>query len=270
MWHRGNRDDRIPLERLRLQAGSHRSPREGVCVVELASALAGERFSDRPRCVCPVIAALLRSWNDRVSYKDRQRLAPYARRIVDSRSSRQVTVLRRDICLIWAGVAVNGGPMRRVAGRLRARLRLLLLIGVRPALSLNEGAGEYAARVLFARHGEEVAFAMLDRLLAVSAEDPLGDGRSLDEGSEPAPLATAIAAPAQERIAASIGELIRNAQVPYQEQRRNGSNGNGHAGHVGRRDAGERDEEQVEHNGADRDDPERDSKAAEHPHLVKR
>jgi hypothetical protein len=269
VWQRGNREDRIPLERLRLQAGSHRSPREGVCVVELASALAGERFSDRPRCVCPVIAALLRSWNDRVSYKDRQRLAPYARRIVDSRSSRQVTVLRRDICLIWAGVDVNGGPLRRFAARLRARLRILFLIGVRPALQLNEGAGEYAARVLFARHGEDVAFAMLDRLLAVAVEDPFGDGLPPAERSEPAPLAAAVAVPAQERVAASIGELVRNAQVPHQDQRRNGSNGNGHAGHVGRRDAGEWDEEQVQHNGADRDDPERDSKAAEQAHLVK-
>jgi len=52
-----NSGDGMTPDRLRLQPGSHRSPRDGVCVVELASVLAGERFSDRPRCVCEVIAA---------------------------------------------------------------------------------------------------------------------------------------------------------------------------------------------------------------------
>jgi len=230
-------------------------------VVELASALAGEKFSDRPRCVCPVIAALLRAWNDRVSYKDRQRLAPYAHRIVDTRSASGVTALRRDICLIWAGVEVNRGPLRRLLSRLGARLRIFASIGVRPALRLNEGAGELAARVLFARHGEDVAFSMLDRLLAVSEENPFGTS------SEAAPLPTVVAGPTQERVAAAIRELARNPHVPHQEQGRNGSNGNGHAGHVGRGDPGERDEEHVQHNGADRDDPERDSQAAEYAHV---
>jgi hypothetical protein len=246
---------------MRLQQGSHRSPNDGVCVVELASAIAGEKFSDRPRCVCPVIAALLRAWNDRVSYKDRQRLAPYASRIVDTRSSHRVTALRRDICLIWAGVDVNRGPVGRLLSRLRARLRIFASIGVRPALRLNEGAGEFAARVLFAEHGDGVAFSMLDRLLVVNEENGFGTT------SEAPPLPTVVASPTQERVAAAIRELARNPHVPYEEQGRNGGNGNGHFGDVVRRDAGERDEEQVEHDAADGDDPERDSQTAEYAHV---
>ena len=55
----------LRIESLRLDPGSHASPREGVCIVELASILAKEKFSDEPDCVCPVIGAYLRSWNDR-------------------------------------------------------------------------------------------------------------------------------------------------------------------------------------------------------------
>jgi hypothetical protein len=244
----------------RFEAGSHGAPGEGVCVVEFASLLAGERFSDRPECVCEVIAAFLRAWNDRSAYADRQRLAPYAVHILNTRASRKVTTMRRDMCLVWAGTSLEGGVLRRLVARLGARLRILVLLGVRPALRLDEGAGELAARVVFARYDEEVAFLLLDGLLALGEEGG-------DAGSESAPLATAIAGPAQERVAAAVRELARHAQVPGGEQRRNGSNGNGHAGHVSRRDAGQGDEEQVQHNGSSGDDPERDPKVPERAHV---
>ena len=46
---------------VRLSRGKHASPRSGACVMELASMLAGEPFSDRPDCACPVIGAFLRA-----------------------------------------------------------------------------------------------------------------------------------------------------------------------------------------------------------------
>jgi hypothetical protein len=240
---------------LRFHAGAHSGPRHGVCVVEFASLLAGEKFSDRPRCVCKVIAAFLRAWNDRSGYADRQRLAPYSARIIGTRGSREVTTMRRDTCLIWAGVDLEGSPLRRLAARLGARLRILVLLGLRPALRLDEGAGELAARVIFAGYEEEVAFSLLDRLLAVGEEDRAGGNGDGSEaagrngngsepagrngnGSEAAALASPVSAPPQERVAAAIRELARNTQVPDRQQRRNGSNGNGHAGHVLGRDAG--------------------------------
>jgi hypothetical protein len=59
-----------------LSAGKHRSPRTGACVMEFASYLAGERWSDQPRCTHPLLAELARGVNDHVSDDARQRLVP--------------------------------------------------------------------------------------------------------------------------------------------------------------------------------------------------
>ena len=153
----------LRIDSLRLEPGSHASPQEGVCIVELASILAKEKFSDEPDCVCDVIGAFLRSWNDRASYVDRQRLRPYAERIVGTRSGRAITRKRRDICLVWSDVAgLQGGPLSRVLARLRARVRIGWLLGLGAALRLSRGAGEYAALVCFARHGSEASFRLLE------------------------------------------------------------------------------------------------------------
>ena len=39
---------------VKLSRGAHESPAEGACVIELASMLAGEEFSDDPVSACPV------------------------------------------------------------------------------------------------------------------------------------------------------------------------------------------------------------------------
>lgn len=59
-----------------LSRGRHRSPRRGACFMELASILAGERWSDHPRCTHPVLAALARAVNDTTADAARHRLAP--------------------------------------------------------------------------------------------------------------------------------------------------------------------------------------------------
>src|ERR1044072_7923842 len=61
---------------VRLSQGKHRDPDHGACVMELSSMLAGEPFSDRPRCVDPVIAAFLRTYNDGLDDRRRQDLYP--------------------------------------------------------------------------------------------------------------------------------------------------------------------------------------------------
>ena len=160
--------------RLRLEPGAHASPYDGVCVVELASVLAGEPFSDHPRCVCEVIAGFLRSWNDRAGHFDRQRLVPYASRVVGSRATPAITRMRRDICLTWAGARLQRGRIRRFAARAEMRVRIAVVLGIRPALHLSQGAGEYAARIAFARESPDVGFALLEELLAVGAEPDAG------------------------------------------------------------------------------------------------
>lgn len=59
-----------------LGRGKHRSPRRGACFMELASYLAGERWSDRPACTHPLLAHLARLVNDATSDAGRPRLAP--------------------------------------------------------------------------------------------------------------------------------------------------------------------------------------------------
>lgn len=59
-----------------LSAGKHRSPRRGGCFMEMASFLAGERWSDHPACTHPLLAELARQVNDRVTDDCRQRLVP--------------------------------------------------------------------------------------------------------------------------------------------------------------------------------------------------
>ncbi|WP_240645790.1 hypothetical protein [Georgenia sp. SYP-B2076] len=59
-----------------LARGKHRNPRRGACFMELASYLAGERWSDRPACTHPLLAHLARLVNDCTSDAARPRLAP--------------------------------------------------------------------------------------------------------------------------------------------------------------------------------------------------
>ncbi|MGC0250394.1 hypothetical protein [Pseudactinotalea sp. Z1748] len=58
-----------------LSRGKHRSPRRGACFMELASYLAGERWSDAPDCTHPLLAHLARLVNDLTHSAHRPRLA---------------------------------------------------------------------------------------------------------------------------------------------------------------------------------------------------
>jgi hypothetical protein len=82
--------------------GQHASPESGVCVMELASMLAGEPFSDHPQSVCPVIASFMRTYNDGLDDGSRQELYGLAADVVGTRSTRAVEQLRGEIALDWA------------------------------------------------------------------------------------------------------------------------------------------------------------------------
>src|SRR6266545_3600000 len=152
---------------IRLARGRHKSPDDGACVMELASMLAGEAFSDRPVCVDRVIGAFLRAFNDRLGDRRRQELRPYAAAVVGSGGDRALTRARRTRCLEY----VTGGPPAAIA----TRARLAAAVGVRGALDVDLGAGAWAAREAVARGDEDGGFALLDELLAVG-----GQGRRLE------------------------------------------------------------------------------------------
>lgn len=87
---------------IRLSRGTHKSPEEGACVMELASMLAGEPFSDHPNSVCPVIGAFLRDYNDSVPEQRRQDLYRYAAVVVGTRASMGVQRARAAHLAAWS------------------------------------------------------------------------------------------------------------------------------------------------------------------------
>nr|WP_236714650.1 hypothetical protein [Nonomuraea pusilla] len=62
--------DHMPV----LSRGRHRNPKRGACFMELASYLAGERWSDHPACTHPLLAALARLVNDNTGDDNRSKL----------------------------------------------------------------------------------------------------------------------------------------------------------------------------------------------------
>ncbi|GAA4468133.1 hypothetical protein [Phytohabitans houttuyneae] len=68
-------DLRLPDAMPVLSRGRHRNPRKGACFMEMASYLAGERWSDHPACTHPLLASLARLVNDHTTDPGRQRLA---------------------------------------------------------------------------------------------------------------------------------------------------------------------------------------------------
>ena len=93
---------------VRLARGRHQSPDQGACVMELASMLASEPFSDHPRSVCPVVGAFLRAYNDGLPDDRRQDLYDYAARVVGSASTRRVRRARAKRCLTWFSEEIPG------------------------------------------------------------------------------------------------------------------------------------------------------------------
>jgi hypothetical protein len=102
--------DALPL----LRPGRHRRRRRGVCLMEYTSIIAGERFSDHPRCTDPALAAVARAVNDYSSDAARQRLVELASDLSVAHPTDPMlgyTVARR--CLLTA-LPYSHQPRRRV------------------------------------------------------------------------------------------------------------------------------------------------------------
>src|SRR5690349_8949201 len=65
-----------------LGQGKHRNPARGACFMEYTSVLAGEQFSDSPRCVDAELAAVLRGANDMLSDEERPAMVPLLGRAI--------------------------------------------------------------------------------------------------------------------------------------------------------------------------------------------
>ena len=87
-----------------LSAGHHRDPRDGGCLMEWVSLLAGERWSDHPACTHPLLALLARDVNDLISDPGRAGLMPLVTRVIglngdDPRVSSTIAVIAASAAL---------------------------------------------------------------------------------------------------------------------------------------------------------------------------
>jgi hypothetical protein len=154
----------VSHQTIKLSPGKHYSPDDGACVMELASMLAGEPFTDHPASVCPVIGSVMRAYNDFTDDAARQDLYAYAARVVGSRADAGVESAREERVAAWSSDM-----------RLR-RLRRFLPLSIAQALSRMkaprlDSVGTYAVRVI-PRHTPEThsaALALIDELLAINA-----------------------------------------------------------------------------------------------------
>ena len=92
----------VSHQTVRLARGRHASRHAGVCVMELASMLAHEPFSDRARSISPTIGAFLRTYNDGLDDERRQDLYPVAAAVVGTAARRSVERDRISSCLAFA------------------------------------------------------------------------------------------------------------------------------------------------------------------------
>ena len=154
----------VTHQTIRLRKGKHTSKEHGACVMELASMLADEPFSDHPASVCPVIGSVLRAYNDSIDDHRRQDLYAYAARVVGSRGSSQLERERAERLCSW---------MAKPGGRswtrflLPARLRAvspkppLDVLGANAVRSLSTHDDRTHARML----------ALIDSLLAMGGPE---------------------------------------------------------------------------------------------------
>lgn len=154
----------VNYKTVKLAAGKHDDPADGVCVMELASMIAGEPFTDHPRSVCPVIAAFLRAYNDSIDDRRRQDLYRMASTAVGTRDTWVTERMRAERCRQWAMDVWSSRPWPlRVLGR-----RALVLEGNAKAQSVAR-----AAVGAIGRHTDRshlMALALVDELCAMRAE----------------------------------------------------------------------------------------------------
>lgn len=112
----GAEEERLSvLDSLVLESGGHESWEKGACVMEAVAYVAGEPFSDHPKCASKVITSFLISWNDALDDGDRQMLKPLIPLVVGTRTTVADERTRAWMCTDW--LARECAPaMLRLAG----------------------------------------------------------------------------------------------------------------------------------------------------------
>ena len=126
--------------------------------------LAGERFRDDPRCVCPVIAAFLRSYNDALDANRRQDLYRFAAATVGTAAGSAIRTERGRACMAWFTGEVPRERRTRFLG-----IETGVIAG-RRLNRISRAAQRYARHTTNESHAEALRF--LDRLIAIGGGSP--------------------------------------------------------------------------------------------------
>jgi hypothetical protein len=140
----------VPAAMPVLSRGKHTNPSRGACFMEYTSLLAGESFSDGPRCVDAELASVLRGANDKLADGDRPLLVPLLGRAVGlsvapppaPKGWRRSAEARRSRREQMARYHEQAAQLRRAASR-----RFLAALGSwpSPATQVWSGGGEELA-----------------------------------------------------------------------------------------------------------------------------
>lgn len=134
-----------------LSRGKHRSPRKGACFMEMASYLAGERWSDHPACTHPLLAAVAREVNDYTSDAGRARLAELIPAVVGLAGDDLHLDGRIALhCARMALPVVAAERQQVMAVSVLACERMLAALDGRPPGSLEEQSRQALAQVPYA------------------------------------------------------------------------------------------------------------------------
>lgn len=213
--------DSLPV----LGPGAHRRRSDGGCFMEWASLLAGERWSDHPRCTHPLLAHLARAVNDTVADAARQRLAPLIPAVIGLRSDAvrwdleiallvtrralEVAADRDTAQTLAAGLLTVDRALATVDGRSADALRPSTAAALQAVPDAADWAERWTARLGVPRSGyRDLSRAAVDRSLILMAGrmGPERDGLLLDV------LAGAIEVCA--RLAGRTATVVRPASEP--------------------------------------------------------
>ena len=117
-----------------LSRGKHRNPRKGACFMELASYLAGERWSDHPACTHPLLATLARLVNDHTTDAGRAELVELVPSVIGVTSDDPHLDVRLALRAATAALPVAAAERQRV-------LAVSILAAERAGAELDGDAG---------------------------------------------------------------------------------------------------------------------------------
>lgn len=192
-----------------LSAGRHRSPRSGACFMEFASFLAGERWSDHPRCTDPTLAALARAVNDTIADGRRGELVPEIPRVIGLRGDDERLGLVVALRAATAALPVSSMERQRaLAVAVLATLEALAMHG------LNEPTPRADALRALAETPDAAAWAAAHLAVwQVRTADLVRHGCDAIVRAAAVGIAQACVGDADDRLAAMLRAAIADAET---------------------------------------------------------